>query len=317
MSESMKSIFKFINSIPGSAPNSRYALEGQPREATRPLAMMHIPKTAGTSVMHDISRFIKPKQDIRGFDRTLFGGFSNFASMDEHVSKIIYRETSDLPADAMLIMGHFSYHTLKNRYPAAQLMTFLREPLVRLLSHWIFWRSHLDEDIASLGGWADSVKLSRQSLKAFLLNPEIACQTDNIATRMLLWPDGDISPNQFIGDESDRAVLEFAFERLNSFAYSDVIENPIFGTRLNSWLQSDVGQSRLNETNKVPADLRLRLERELDAETLELLQQRSRLDLRLWSALAQHRMPDQDIKALRFQTVLGGVARYSRLLDPA
>jgi len=78
-----------------------------------------------------------------------------------------------------------------------------------------------------------------------------------------------------------------------------------------------MSSSRLNETATVPENLRLKLERELDNETLELLQQRSRLDIQLWTALAKRRLPDRDIEALRIQTVMGGVARYSTLLSPA
>jgi hypothetical protein len=279
--------------------------------------MMHIPKAAGTSLMHDISTSLKSTLDVRGFDRTLFGAFKDYSSFGEDVKKMIYQQAFDMPADANLIMGHISHHTLRTRYPEAQQITFLREPLVRLLSHWIFWRCHQDEHLTAWGEWANFVKLSRLSLKEFLSDTRVACQTDNMTVRLPLWPGSGIPPDRFIQARSDQQLLAQAFERLNSFSYSDVIENPAFSERLKRWLQIDMSSSRLNETTAVPEHLRLKLERELDRETLELLQQRSRLDLQLWTALAKRRLPGRDIEALRLQAVIGGVARHSTLLNPA
>ncbi|MFL9870938.1 sulfotransferase family 2 domain-containing protein [Paraburkholderia megapolitana] len=313
----MKLRCNLIASIFKPNPFLKYEFSGAVRNSQQPLAMMHIPKTAGTSLMHDISASLKPALDIRGFDRTLFGAFDDFASFSEEAKKNIYHQTADMPANAELIMGHFSRHTLKARYPDAQQITFLREPFIRILSLWIFWRCHRDEQLAGLGGWANLVKLSRLSLKEFLSDTRIASQTDNITVRMLLWPGSGIPLDRFIEDRSDHELLAQALERLNSFSYSDVIENPSFNERVKGWLQIAMSSSRLNETSVVPEHLRLKLERELDTETLQLLQQRSRLDLQLWTALAKRRLPERDIEALRLQTLLGGIARYSSLLNPA
>lgn len=313
----MKSRRNLIASIFKPNPFLKYEFNGTARNPQQPLAMMHIPKTAGTSLMHDMSASLKPVLDVRGFDHTLFGAFKDYSSFNEDVKKIVYHEAADMPANANLVMGHISHHTLKTRYPDAQQVTFLREPLIRVLSHWIYWRCQRDEHLTAWGQWANLVKLSRLSLKEFLSDTRVACQTDNMTVRMLLWPGSGIPPDQFIEGQSDQELLAQAFERLNSFSYSDVIENPSFSERLKRWLQIDMSSSRLNETTTVPEHLRLKLERELDKETLELLQQRSRLDLQLWTALARHRLPERDIEALRLQTVMGGVARYSTLLNPA
>ncbi|MGF6645842.1 hypothetical protein P3T17_003992 [Paraburkholderia sp. GAS82] len=298
-------------------PFLKYEFNDAARNPHQPLAMMHIPKTAGTSLMYDMSASLKPALDVRGFDRTLFGAFKGYSTFSEGVKKVVYLEATDIPANANLIMGHFSHHSLKARYPEAQQITFLREPLIRLLSLWIFWRCQRDEHLAAWGEWANIVKLSRLSLKEFLSDTRLAGQTDNVTVRMLLWPGSGIPLDQFIEARSDNELLAQAFERLNSFSYSDVIENPSFSERLKKWIQIDMPSSRLNETTTVPEHLRLKLERELDNETLELLQQRSRLDLQLWTALAKRRLPECDIEALRLQTLMGGVARYSTLLNPA
>lgn len=313
----MKPRFRLITSIFKSDPFSKYEFNSTVRNPQQPLAMMHIPKTAGTSLMHDMSASLKPELDIRGFDRTLFGAFNDYESFSEEAKKNVYLQATNMPANADLVMGHFSHHTLKTRYPDAQQITFLREPFLRVLSLWIFWRCHRDEQLEGLAGWANLVKLSRLSLKEFLSDTRLACQTDNITVRMLLWPGSDILPDRFIEDRSDHELLAQAFERLNSFSYADVIENPRFSEQLKSWLQIDMVSSRLNETTAVPENLRLKLERELDKETFELLERRSRLDLQLWTALAKRRLPDRDIEALRLQTLLGGIARYGSLLNPS
>lgn len=312
----MKPDFHLFASLFKLGVSSKYKFHGAARNPRQLLAMMYIPKTAGTSVMHDISMALVPKLEVRGFDRTLFGTFDDFEKINER-GNVVYLEATDMPANADLVMGHFSYHTLKARYPYGQQITFLREPFTRLLSLWIFWRCQTDEALAGWGKWEDFVKISRLSLKEFLSDTRIASQTDNMALRMLLWPSTDTPPDQFIDVRLDHSVLRQAFERLDSFSYSDVIENPSFSRQLKSWLQMDMASSRLNETAKVPEYLRLNLEGELDEETFELSQRRSRLDLKLWSALAGRRLTDGDIEALRSRTILGGVARYSRLLSPA
>jgi hypothetical protein len=312
----MKFKFNLIPSPFRSKSLSKYEFIGAVRNHQQPLAMMHIPKTAGTSLMHDISASLKQDLYVKGFDRTLFGAFKDFSSFNVEALKTVYQESTDMPADAKLIMGHFSHQSLLTRYPDAQQITFLREPLIRIMSLWIFWRCQRDEELAGWGEWANLVKLSRASLKEYLSDTRIACQTDNMTVRMLLWPGNGIPPDRFIDERFDDALVEQAFERLNSFSYTDVIENPSFSKRLKSWLQIDMTSSRLNETTPVPEHLRLRLEGELDNETLGLLQQRSRLDLQLWKALAKRRLPEHDIEALRVQTLLGGIARYGSLLNP-
>jgi hypothetical protein len=72
----------------------------------------------------------------------------------------------------------------------------------------------------------------------------------------------------------------------------------------------------LNETERVPPDMRRSLIEDLTSETIEPLQARARLDLRLWSALAARRMPSADLCALRERTVAQSVARYAALLAP-
>jgi hypothetical protein len=75
-----------------------------------------------------------------GFDRAFFGGFSDFASVPAENRAYIHLSPDSLPRGETFIRGHMALSTLRAAYPDAQCMTVLREPTVRLLSHFVFWR---------------------------------------------------------------------------------------------------------------------------------------------------------------------------------
>ncbi|WP_144245523.1 hypothetical protein [Burkholderia multivorans] len=285
------------------------------RDAGKPLAVMHVPKTAGTSVITGISDALQSPVDVWGCDRMLLGAFDKFSEFGDDVAKTIYSDPGKMP-DAKLVMGHFSRSTLVGRYPNAQLLTFIREPLTRLLSHWVYWRCTPDDHLAHWGSWRECVEVSRGSLKAFLTDPRIACQTDNIVTRMLLWPDARCGNDTFIHPNDDSTVLKDALRRLDSFAYTDIIENPSFRSTLSEWLGASLPMNHLNPTARVPPDLRLRLDKELDPETMSLLDARCRLDYELWRTLAKYRLKNVDAYMLQRQTVIQAFSRYGALLAP-
>jgi len=290
--------------------------QNEPRNGEKPLAVMHIPKTAGTSVVTGISQTLQTNDEVRGIDRLLLGAFDRLSEFDDEIARTIHLDESKMP-ESKLIMGHFSYHTLTSRYPRAQLLTFLREPLSRLLSHWVYWRCMSDEYLVRWGSWRDCIKLSRGTLKDFLTDQRIACQTDNLATRMLLWPDERIGNDSFITRDQDSRLLRDALNRLNSFAYSDIIENPQFHQNLSRWFNTDLPMMHLNPTARVPENMRIRLDKELDQETLSLLDDRCRLDAKLWSLLAIRRLPKgANIPSLQRQVTMRSIARYGALLAP-
>ena len=67
------------------------------------------------------------------------------------------------------IAGHIAFSSLRQRYGSANYLTVLREPLSRILSHWLFWRTVPDDDLARFGAWADYVRRAREPLKDFLI----------------------------------------------------------------------------------------------------------------------------------------------------
>ena len=282
-------------------------------DPSRPLAFMHVPKTGGTSIAVALQSALEPCRAIRGFDRVLFGDYADFRSLDDSVSREIHLSAETLPA-ADLIAAHVARSSFEHRYPDVQLMTVLREPFSRLLSLWLFWRSHSDEQLAPWGSWGDRLRLSRLPLAAFLSSREVACQTDNVVVRMLLWPRRLIPDGDFIVPRHDDRLLAAAQDVLARFAVADVVENPRLSERLQRWLDRPVALERKNQTGGIPAPLRNCLATELTAEACDLLALRSRLDLELWSDIARSCMPARDPAQLREQTTLRNVAHYATLM---
>jgi hypothetical protein len=283
-------------------------------DTSKPLTFMHIPKTSGVALMLALEGALSPGAGIRGFDLCLFGSFRNFETMDLAEQQRIHATPASLVPDCMFVGGHFSFSTLRQAYPLAQMTTILREPSSRLLSHWLYWRQSSDAALTPLGRWADFVRYSRQPLARFLAEPTIACQTDNLALRMLLWPHPLVQGDRFIEAIHDESLFLEAEARLRTFDFVDVIENEKFPRNLETWLGRPHCYERVNETLAIPAEYCSPLSYEFTSEAYGLLVARSRLDLRLWTSVAKKHLPNCDISALRERTILSSVARYSLLM---
>jgi hypothetical protein len=283
-------------------------------ERPRPLAFLHIPKTSGNAVASGLMKALSPNSVVTGLDHCLFGPFKNFCSIDVAIRSSIYGSAASLPKNADLVVGHFALSTLAESYPTAQFLTVLREPFSRLLSHWMYWRQHNDGVLSAWGDWADRVRGARKPLADFLNDPMLASTTDNLMLRMLLWPHPLLPIDQFIDPCNDERLIRDAMERLLEFDFVDIVENDSFVHRLNCWLGLPFDYNRHNETKTIPPQYRTPLHHELTAEAHELLEARSRLDLRLWTRIAADRLPDRSVSALRERTVLANVARYGVLI---
>lgn len=294
-------------------PSPTFAQVG--RQSDLALTVMHVPKAAGTSVTAAIAEALSGDVDNGGFDRSLFGQFCDYDGIDPNFSRHIRHNATDMP-QRKVVMGHYALTTLRAAYPQAQRVTFLREPITRILSFWVYWRSLGDDQLAMWGNWRDYIAISRSSLKVFLTDKRVACQTDNLVTRMLLWPNELIPGGDFIEDKHDFEILEQARRQLKLFDYVNVVENGSFDQHLSDWMGAAIKPLHLNETPRVPESLRLRLDHELDDATLAILTHRSRLDVRLWSSVAQAHMPAGDVDGLRQRAATRGVARYGALLAP-
>jgi hypothetical protein len=280
----------------------------------RPVAFMHVPKTSGTAIMSGLASALAPDVTVGGFDRSCFDSYQNFETVDERIRDQIYDSPESLPRPADLIAGHFAFSTLRQAYPRARYLTVLREPTSRLLSHWLFWRSHTDVELAPWGGWAERVQKSRKPLVSFIGDPKLAGQTDNLTLRMLLWPHPQLPAGRFIDPASDSRLLREAIARLDAFDFVDVVENNTFEDRLQSWIGRSFTHARVNETRPIPLPYRNPLHAEMTSEALGLLRLRSRLDFHLWAKIVASRLPGRNIFELRRQTILNNLERYSALM---
>ena len=227
----------------------------------------------------------------------------------------MYLDPIELPLGANFVAGHLSYSTIVQRYETAQLLTVLREPYSRILSQWIYWRTLSDEQLSAWGEWGNVARhLGRSPLLNFLSCRTIACQTDNIAVRMLLWPHALIPNDDFILERYDQILIREASAQLKRFAYTDVVENPRFETNLQEWVGRSFIYPQLNVTPRAPLSHSAPLHQELTPESLELLGRRSRLDLKLWAMLARERISNLDISIVRNNALMLSVARHSWIM---
>ena len=197
--------------------------------------------------------------------------------------RYVYLEPVKLPADADFVAGHFSLSTIRARYPSATVLTILREPRSRLLSHWVFWRSEAEMSQPELGSWGEYLKASHRRFADFLTERKIAGQIDNVATRLLLGPHPLIPTSDFIKYHDDAALIADAQAELASLSFVNVIENPRLSDELARWLNRPFQLARVKETKPVPRRCQLSLEHELTPAALDAWEARSRLDWTLWS----------------------------------
>ncbi|WP_267389705.1 hypothetical protein [Sphingomonas sp. GC_Shp_3] len=218
---------------------------------------------------------------------------------------------ADLP-DAGLIAAHMGAGTAFSRYPDAQRLTVLRVPEARLVSHWLYWRAIGDEYLVFP---EDRIKLpiARGTLEAFVMDERLAFELDNVAVRMLLWPDPRIAPDRWIDAEGEQ-LLDAALERLSGFDHVDVIENDRFVENLSAWLKLPIVVERLNETPDLPEDLSGILADELTPGTLRQITRLTRLDRQLWNYVARSKMSLEAVEALRSATLMTTTLRHQALL---
>jgi hypothetical protein len=288
---------------------------GHPYDEAAPVIFMHIPKTSGTALTVGLRDAISPGCAISGIDRVLFGSFGAFETVAPALRSHIYVCPAELPVSGNFVTGHMALSTLWRRYGPANYLTVLREPLSRILSHWLYWRSITDDQLQPWGGWADYVRQARQPLITFLSCRDIACHVDNLSVRMLLWPHRLIPEDDFIDPCNDQVLMGQAIERLRRFSFMDIIENPRMPDNLRSWLGRPVAYPSINETTGTPLPLKRPLHAELTPETLDLMETHARLDIKLWTLLATSRIAGVDVEAFRRRALLRNATKYAWLMS--
>ncbi|SIR22172.1 hypothetical protein SAMN05421828_12013 [Acidiphilium rubrum] len=299
------------------------------RSLSPKLGFVHMPKAGGTGLIRDIEAILRPLAVTGGIDCSQTGSFTAFSTMPSAFRGSIFVDPMEIPADADVIAGHFARQTIESRFPGSNLITILREPRARLLSHWFYLGNYTDDVLALYGDWGQTMALARCNLPEFISAPAIACHTDNLMTRMLLWPHDRVPPADFIAPQDDAMLITAARAAIDRFAFADVLENPAMHDRLIRFLRQTYGQtiwSRLerliyarraaprNEAAPPKPGARQPMADELTDQCLSLLDQRSRLDRHLWRHVAARVLPQADLDALAETSYRRTVDRFDRLI---
>jgi hypothetical protein len=275
---------------------------------------MHIPRTSGLALSRGLEVALRPTRVVQAIlDRVLFGKFQAFETMPEHQRNLIFLPAADLPESADYITGHVSFSSFRQRYPTAQYVTFFREPITRIVSFWLFWRSWTDEQLRNWGEFGKLVALARNPLEHFLAQKQLGVQFDNLYVRMLLWPHPLLPEDDLIDPRHDGELLRDATKRLSRFSYTDVVENPELARNLATWLGRPFEYARVNETLPLGEKVATASHRELTPTTIVALENCTRLDRHLWESVARERTGAQQGTVWRRQILLRNIARYALL----
>jgi len=256
-------------------------------DSARPSVFLHVPKSAGTAFSQSLGAALGAKTIVGGFDGCLFDGFAGIDKFSPEIRNSVHLTSPMPPGD--LVCGHFALSTLRREYPDANHCTILREPFSRLLSHWLYWRQHRDDELAGWSDWAERVRRARRPLAAFLADSVLAPHIDNLAVRMLLWPDPRLPADCFIKPEYDKSLARDALARLQALDFVDYLENPALVENVGDWLGVPFALQRVNETRRAPEAFSVDLLSELTPECHGLLRARSRIDLVLWTEVVKGR----------------------------
>jgi hypothetical protein len=279
-----------------------------------PLVFSHIPKTAGTSLRVALEQALQPAVFVQGVDTSLLAGYDDLDAISPVERAALYLRPEELAADATLVAGHIGPATTMSRYPGADHITVLRAPKVRILSQWLHGRALTEFNLRHWGPNAEAFRIAWRPLREYLDHAMLAPNIDNTITRFLAWPHPALARTEFIAESDDDAVFTAAMQRLDTFGYVNLVENPAFQEQLGAWLGRTLPATRANERTAVPKRKRPDMTAELDEPTRELLSYRTRLDTKVWSAIAARVLPDADPAEVLDGALSKTVDRYQAML---
>lgn len=283
------------------------------RRFSPPIAFMHIPKTAGTSISEGLRLAFIPLYPLRErMDRSWFGNFDRFHTFSEAAYGDVFLGTKPMPKNTDFVSGHFSLSTIRTFCPRAKIITFLREPSTRILSQWLYGRSISTEAAKSYGDFNQRVAKTK-TLMEFLTQQSIYYHLDNVQTRMLLWPHPLIPSEDIVSEKHDTLLIEEALAKLDIFSHIDVVENSKLGENVCAWIKKPFTLLNLNATPSSKEHGKISIHDELTHEVWARLDHFSRLDLKLWEAVVNRRMPGTNLKELRSKIIEKTTKRYEMI----
>lgn len=245
-------------------------------------AFMHIPKCAGSSLATILTSCFKI-EDVcpKKLAKVLFGSFNPRQIINKEIRDLIILDDEiESIKKYKLLTGHFALDTILDYEPKI-IITILREPRSRILSHYFFWRSLPIEVTMSWLPYSVFMYAKTQSFEEFIENSEVADQIDNLLCRQIA--DQKLIPKRrYIQEDEDECIIQNCFERINLFSYigfneyfGDIVQyvSDLFSSHLDSCHINKTKYQELANKNKVSANL----------ELMEKLNSLTRLDQQIYS----------------------------------
>jgi hypothetical protein len=195
-----------------------------------PLCFLHVPKCGGQSVERALEAAV-PQGSVapRGADLEGCRAVSNLASfedVEEWVRALIAIRDEDVDElrDYRFVTGHYTLPTLLRLTPPERIVTVLREPRVRLVSLYLFFRMPDMHEVWGnyCGGLLDSAS---RPLEEFLTDPAIARATDNQVCRMVLSGDPRIPDDGFVADGNVESIAADTVQQLDRLGLVAILES--------------------------------------------------------------------------------------------
>ena len=181
------------------------AQDAPPDAAERPVLFLHIPKTAGTSLLLAL-------QNLFGDARVL-----RLHGADPRLQQTIDGIVASRLGELACLAGHVPLHYFAPHLDRFRPFTVLRHPIARVFSLYRFLRRAPDADLAAMGLPRDF------GFEAFIgsRNPEVFAQVNNAMCRMLCGDArlSDATYTEFWRIDPDVALVEQALANLEKFDF--------------------------------------------------------------------------------------------------
>ena len=180
-------------------------------------AFMHVPKCAGSSLSEILQTCFKIEEVCpHKLDKSLFGNFNPRQIINKEIRDLIILDDEiESVKKYKLLTGHFALDTILD-YDPEIIITILREPRSRILSHYFFWRSLPLEVAMSWLPYSVSMYAKTQSFEEFIGNNKVADQIDNLLCRQIA--DQNLIPKErYIREDEDECIIQNCLERINLF----------------------------------------------------------------------------------------------------
>jgi hypothetical protein len=219
---------------------------------------MHIGKTAGTSLQH-----------------ALFEAMPDAAIFHDSLPNFDSASAAELAIND-LVIGHFTYQHVAKLRPDRFLVTFLRDPVERVVSNYYFLRS-----VSPSSNYSEiAIEAAKAlTLRDFLLcdNPGVRMVTENSQAKWLAY---DIRP------EHQGAIFDLrgqAERNLSTFDFVGIVEH--FDASLAALSQQNGLALPIKKLNVTASRLS---EPAAASETIELIRRLNAVDIALYAAAKQH-----------------------------